>query len=358
MKRLILMLFALLSFSWAFAQNGAVISVGTPIHDYGTIEENGGPVSHDFIVSNTGKAPLVINRVTASCGCTTPDWTKAPIAPGKTGVIKVTYNPAGRPGPFNKTISIYSNGKQGAYILSIKGSVIPKSKGNSMPMSTSIGDLKMTTSSVLFNVINPGEVRGERITIKNGSNNTMNITLKNTADYITASIASANLAPNETTDITVLFDGDKISQRGRISNKLPITISESNGKKTSGVINVRANVPGMNRSTTMEDLKNGPKMELSTNLVNLGSAKGAKSRLSRDLSISNAGKSNLEIYSISIDDENFAVSGGQKEIKPGQAATFKVSVDPKVIKGYTEESIHIISNDPKGPVRIIRVYAK
>ena len=58
--------------------------------DFGTIKEADGKVSHTFEVSNTGDMPLVITRVIASCGCTTPEWPKEPVAPGKKAQIKVT----------------------------------------------------------------------------------------------------------------------------------------------------------------------------------------------------------------------------------------------------------------------------
>ncbi|MFA6877071.1 MAG: DUF1573 domain-containing protein, partial [Parabacteroides sp.] len=80
-------------------------------------------VSHVFKIDNTGSAPLVLTRVIASCGCTTPEWTKEPIAPGKSGDVKLIYDPKNRPGPFTKTVSIYSNGKKGSYILTIRGEV-------------------------------------------------------------------------------------------------------------------------------------------------------------------------------------------------------------------------------------------
>ena len=111
------------------ADTDAIIKVvGEPVHDFGTIKEADGPVTYTFKVKNEGKSPLVITKVVPSCGCTTPDWTKEPIAPGKTGDIKVTYDPAGRPAPFQKTISVYSNGKYdngktGSYVLTIKGVV-------------------------------------------------------------------------------------------------------------------------------------------------------------------------------------------------------------------------------------------
>lgn len=124
MKQIIFIFMAiLLATGMVSAQSKAVISAEETSHDFGTIKEANGKVSHTFKISNTGDAPLVLTRVIASCGCTTPEWTKEPIAPGKSGDIKITYDPANRPGPFAKTISVYSNGKTGSYILTIRGEV-------------------------------------------------------------------------------------------------------------------------------------------------------------------------------------------------------------------------------------------
>lgn len=124
MKQIIFIFMAiLLTTGIASAQKKAVIAAETATHDFGDIKEADGKVAYTFQISNQGDAPLVLTRVIASCGCTTPEWTKEPIAPGKTGDIKVTYDPSGRPGPFAKTISVYSNGKTGSFILSIRGDV-------------------------------------------------------------------------------------------------------------------------------------------------------------------------------------------------------------------------------------------
>jgi len=129
MKRL-LFAFTLVLFTASLTlaqQKEAVFAVvGESTHDFKTIKEANGSATHTFKVKNEGKAPLVITRVTASCGCTTPEYTTEPIAPGKTGEIKVTYDTTGRPGPFTKTISVFSNGYGGSYILTIKGVVEPK----------------------------------------------------------------------------------------------------------------------------------------------------------------------------------------------------------------------------------------
>lgn len=104
-------------------EDGAVLSIKDATHDFGEIKEADGDVSHVFTVKNEGNQPLVVTRVIASCGCTSPAWTKEPIPAGQTGEVTVTFNPKGRPGPFTKTISVYSNGKKGSYVLTIKGDV-------------------------------------------------------------------------------------------------------------------------------------------------------------------------------------------------------------------------------------------
>jgi archaellum component FlaG (FlaF/FlaG flagellin family) len=125
MKKLSFLLVTLLFAGVAFAQNVA-ISFDKTSHDFGKIKEQDGLATITFTVKNTGTEPLVISRVQASCGCTTPTWTKDPILPGKTGTITASYNPANRPGTFVKTISVFSNAGADAKILTIKGEVIPK----------------------------------------------------------------------------------------------------------------------------------------------------------------------------------------------------------------------------------------
>ncbi|MDR1381394.1 MAG: DUF1573 domain-containing protein [Tannerella sp.] len=126
MKR-ILFVFGLmmLTVSMASAQQkeASIAVLESEVHDFGDIDAKAGPVTHTFKIKNEGEVALVVTKVVASCGCTSPDWTKEPIASGKTGEIKVTFNPENRPGPFTKTVSVYSNGKTGSYVLTIKGNV-------------------------------------------------------------------------------------------------------------------------------------------------------------------------------------------------------------------------------------------
>lgn len=94
--------------------------------DMGVIKENGGAKSATFHFTNIGDGNLVITAATAQCGCTRPEYSEAPVAPGKRGTVKVTYNPKGRPGAFTKSITVRMAGaKKGKTVLKIKGTVQP-----------------------------------------------------------------------------------------------------------------------------------------------------------------------------------------------------------------------------------------
>lgn len=103
--------------------NDNVVVVDKSSHDFGTILETAGKVSAKFVVTNKTSAPVVLTNVRASCGCTTPDWTKTPIEPGKTGTVTATYDPAGRPGPFEKTVTITTSGDPDRITVRLKGTV-------------------------------------------------------------------------------------------------------------------------------------------------------------------------------------------------------------------------------------------
>lgn len=99
----------------------AKVSWAAETHDFGEIQK-GKPVSVEFSFTNTGNEPLLIADVIPSCGCTVPDYSKEPITPGKSSVIKVTYN-ASTVGAFTKTITVNFQDAALNKVLNIKGTV-------------------------------------------------------------------------------------------------------------------------------------------------------------------------------------------------------------------------------------------
>ena len=113
--------------------NAPTLIFGEETYSFGEIPE-GPQVTHEFKFTNTGKEPLVLGNVRASCGCTTPSWPKEPILPGKDAAILVTYNTQGRVGAFTKSITITSNAASATKVIYIKGEVIKTDPAKSVPM--------------------------------------------------------------------------------------------------------------------------------------------------------------------------------------------------------------------------------
>jgi uncharacterized protein (DUF58 family) len=129
MIRFLSLLSFLLAGLTASAQTGPQAEFDTKLHNFGKVVEGEKP-KHTFMVKNTGDKPLLIKRVRPSCGCTTPGWTREPIAPGEEGKITAQYNSSGRPGNFHKSITVYTNVGEGkSFRLSIKGVVKNKKEG-------------------------------------------------------------------------------------------------------------------------------------------------------------------------------------------------------------------------------------
>lgn len=120
------------------AKPAEVLQVKETSYDFGKIQQ-GRPVTHNFEVINTGKEPLMLENVQASCGCTTPEWSKEPIQPGASSTIKVGYNAAAE-GDFSKSITISYNDNQHK-VLIISGHVY-KGPATSAPANASLSILK------------------------------------------------------------------------------------------------------------------------------------------------------------------------------------------------------------------------
>lgn len=111
--------------------DGAQINFEQKVINYGKIEK-GGNGSRVFKFKNEGNEPLVLNSVRASCGCTTPKWTREPIAPGTEGEIIVKYD-TNRLGNFHKTVTVQSNAASKTVVLTIKGQVMNPEVQKSTP---------------------------------------------------------------------------------------------------------------------------------------------------------------------------------------------------------------------------------
>lgn len=129
MKKIVLFfILSVMSIGFVSAQTKiADIKFDKTTYNFGTFPEEHPVVSCDFVFTNTGDAPLIIHQAIASCGCTVPEYPKQPIMPGKTGVVKVTYNGTGKyPGAIHKSVTLRTNAKTAMIRLFIEGEMTAK----------------------------------------------------------------------------------------------------------------------------------------------------------------------------------------------------------------------------------------
>jgi hypothetical protein len=115
------------SVTTASAANAPVIQFEKNSYNFGKINQ-GDKVSYDFKFTNTGKSPLIITDAVASCGCTKPEWPKDPVQPGDKGIIKVTFNSAGKDGLQDKLITITGNTLPAQSLVHLTGEVVTPKK--------------------------------------------------------------------------------------------------------------------------------------------------------------------------------------------------------------------------------------
>ncbi len=99
------------------------IELSQDFFDFGEMNQKES-VSTEFVIKNTGDAPLLIRSAKGSCGCTVPEWPKEPVAVGEEAVIKVTFNSGNKKGKQNKTVTLVTNAIPSTKVLTIKGTVL------------------------------------------------------------------------------------------------------------------------------------------------------------------------------------------------------------------------------------------
>ena len=233
---------AVIAVSLFFAAVGAYaqgkLNFTSESHAFGEVIE-GRVASHEFKFVNTGTQPIIISNVQASCGCTTPFWTKDPILPGKEGSIKASYNSAGRPGPFNKSITVTSNAAEGTKILSFNGSVIGKDK-----MPTVSDEMKANAAKLVFDKteINLGKLeQGQngvaRFTFTNKGKSDLEIYDAASSTYVTSwRVDKPSVKPGEKGTLEITYNA-----RGKVgANTEVITVTSTDYNDYFQKLNIKA----------------------------------------------------------------------------------------------------------------------
>ncbi|MDL2223306.1 DUF1573 domain-containing protein [Bacteroidales bacterium OttesenSCG-928-M11] len=342
MKKIAFILVCLMIGFTSYAQQ-AVVSFDETVHDFGTIAEKGGRVTHTFEFTNISDKPITVSRVKASCGCTSPSWTKTAIEPGAKGSVSATYSPAGRPGKFNKSLTVTLS--EGPVVrLSIKGEV---TKAEVKPEDTypvNLGNNFLVKSSDLnFGNITPGSAKKVTLEVFNNNDTEQKFQFNN----LPAHISSTGITiPSKTANkVEITLQADKLkNEYGAYKGALTT--------ETKGIINYKTNILEDYSKMSAEEKGNAGKINVNDKEITLDAK-----NTSYTLKISNSGKSNLNIKAIKSSDNKVSVNKTNLTIKPEKIGEVKIKYSGKPIAEGVSV-ITIYSDDPNTPIKTVRVSVK
>ncbi|KON26510.1 hypothetical protein AC481_07065 [miscellaneous Crenarchaeota group archaeon SMTZ-80] len=336
--------------------NKSTVMFDKEIHNFGIINIDDGAVFHEFTFINTGNMPFIINEVRTSCGCTTPEWTKEPVIPGQTGLIKVSFNPKGRPGPFSKSITINSNAERQPIVLKITGTVKTGEGDSSIEGIISrlkreykyeLGDIRLKNAHVAFNKILKGQTKTQMIKVANASmDNTVKLGFKNTPEFLTFVFKPEILRPAEEGTIEIIYNSALKNEWDRAIDRLYLTVNGKNPGKN--MITVTATIIEDFSGLSPEEKEFAPKTYFESRTYNFGTIKQGK-RIEYNFVLKNVGQHDLIIRRIWATCGCTAVTPKKTVIKPDDVTQIKVVFNSAGRKGNQKKMITVVTNDPENP---------
>lgn len=336
-----------------FAQNNeSIAQFPVSDHNFGQITEEGGSVSYSFEIINGGTSPLIISRVATSCGCTTPEWTKEPIAPMGKGVIKAIYDPKGRPGPFNKTITVFTNVNPAGTVLTIRGQVTPRKKTAEDIYRRKLNDLGLSSTHLNVNRVFVNQTITDTIGVYNFGANPIKLTFNGIPNHLTVKVEPETLKPQQQGKITITFDTNKRNEWGFVVDRFSILVN--NEAPQNNLISVSANIEEDFSKFTEEQLAKAPQISFVELNKDFGNVKEGES-INHEFVFRNTGKSDLIIRKIKASCGCTTVNPKVTVIKPGESSSLSATFRTSGFTGRQSKSITVITNDPKNSTQTLRL---
>ncbi len=350
-KAIVLLALCIIGFGVVFAQKPK-IEFEVVQHDFGTFKEEAGNQTYQFKFKNTGDAPLIVNNVLASCGCTSPSWSREPILPGKEGHIAVSYKPRNRPGAFNKQVRVISNGDPATVFLRIKGKVLPRERTLAEKYPRKLGQIRMKSNHLTFTEIKDSEVKTDSLSFINDSEEDVVVALKNVPQHLTVQVLPERVAPKQKGQMLITYDATKKRMYGFTMDRIYFKLNGVDNYQNS--IGVSATITEDFSALNEEELKNAPVAELDETLFNFGEITQGE-KVEKTFTIKNTGKRDLIIRRVRTTCGCTAAQPAKKVLLPGEKTELKISFNSRGKMGRQSKPVTIITNDPNHSTLSIRL---
>lgn len=321
-------------------------------HDFGKLQEEKGKVTYRFEFVNSGGSDLLVQKVTASCGCTAPQWTREPIPPGGKGFVAATFNPAGRPGPFRKFINVASNSDPTNVRLTIVGEVEPKPRTVEDDYQYEMGPMRLKTNHLAFGNLKNTQMGERSIEVINTSSEKINIAFDKVPPHISVKAEPASLMPGQKGNLVATYNTPMRHDWGFVIDRMGVLVNGASERNYSLVIS--ANIEEDFSSMSPEDLANAPVLNTDGTEFNFGKiAQGEKRE--HTFILTNSGNSDLQIRKVKASCGCTAVQPAKRVVAPGESVDIKTVFNSAGKVGNQNKTVTIITNDPNNSKLILWV---
>ncbi|MBY0433053.1 MAG: DUF1573 domain-containing protein [Cyclobacteriaceae bacterium] len=353
MRRLWILSFFLIPFG-AAAQQAEALIFREKVYDFGEIDEQAGNADHEFIFTNNSGRPVKIISVQTSCGCTTPGWSMDVIQHGKTGFVKASFDPRGRPGYFNKSLTITTDLESNPTVLEIKGSIKHKMADESEGSMVAQGHLQFKSRSINFGKVYMNKPPVQKIfTIWNSGTVPIVISRIDKPSYLSVE-APATIAVGEKAELKIRYDGKAKNQFGFASDNIQLITDDSEQPVKS--VSVFATLEEYYALPSGEEAAKAPVLLLKEPSIDLGRFRES-ALLERDVTLANTGKKDLLIKALQGNCACIKAEAVNKTVRPGDSTTVRISFKPQSRGGTQQKAVTVYTNDPRNPVQRINVQA-
>ncbi|MDN5213827.1 DUF1573 domain-containing protein [Fulvivirgaceae bacterium BMA12] len=352
-KQSICLLLTTTIFTAVSAQQPVKMRFDQRTYKFGNINEENGPVTHEFQFTNVSNDTIRITSVKASCGCTTPGWSKEAVLPGEKGFVQARYNPRNRPGAFKKSLTVKSNA--GPAILFIEGNVIPKPTTPAEDYPALLGNLRLKNKTLNLGKIASQTPVTKSFDLYNDSDERISF-LENTVapEHLTVSFDPRVLGPKQKGKLLITFNPAMKTDLGYSIDQLMLITDDAamTNKKLNVMVTVEEYFPPMTDqqySRKPHILINEPVYDFGK--VNLGEI------VNGNFTIINNGADVLNLRQVKSNCNCAVAKPDQAYINPGDSTNLNVTFNTTGRKGTQHKTITVYSNDPRKSVVMLTIKA-
>ncbi len=318
-------------------------------YNFGAFKEANGPVTGSVKFVNKGPDATFISRVRPSCGCTGASYTTSMIEPGDTATVTFTYNPAGRPGAFDKTVKVYVGEDNDLTTIRITGTVIGEAATLEANYPVDAGPIRSENTLVPAGELKRGASRHLFLNIYNQSEKAVTPTWKCDAKAMQVDLTPRTVPPGEVATFSLYIRTVDEPQNGPF--EYPVTIYPDGGTTDPLTVTVTGVIVPDTRKLTLEQINNAPQAFLMPEFVDFGETEG-NGDMDLEFSILNDGKSDLYVDRVYSREDGVKINRIPAKVKPGKTEPVKGKLQlSKLPEGPFRLKVMVMTNDPLHPVR-------